>query len=149
MSAKIILVAFFAIVIFASSVSVLAQAPGPSTRETKPTESEHTRGPHSLEGWTLNSPIPESNYGDERFAFTLVLARNRHVLHRIQGEPIIWKWIFWSDGRQVAYETGPFHFGMSCVLIDVESGRKLNSLDCWHELPADAPDWAKALEVQR
>jgi len=53
--------------------------------------------------------------------FTLVLARNGHRLRRIEGEPIIWKWMFWADGRQVAYETGPLHFGMSCVLADVKT----------------------------
>jgi len=81
----------------------------------KPTESEHRRGPHGLEGWTLDAPVPDSGYGDERFAFTLVLARDGHVLNRIGGDPFIWKWLFWADGRQVAYETGPFHFGMTCI----------------------------------
>ncbi|SRR5208282_3693203 len=112
----------------------------------KPTESEHRRGPHGLEGWTLDAPVPDSGYGDERFAFTLVLARDGHVLHRIGGDPFIWKWLFWADGRQVAYETGPFHFGMTCILVDVRSGRKMSSYDCYHELPVNAPAWAKALE---
>jgi hypothetical protein len=112
----------------------------------KPTESEHRRGPHGLEGWTLDAPVPDSGYGDERFAFTLVLARDGHVLHRIGGDPFIWKWLFWADGRQVAYETGPFHFGMTCILVDVRSGRKMSSYDCYHELPVNAPEWAKALE---
>ena len=140
------LVAFFSIAIFAVGPSPLARASKPSAEETKPTESEHTKGPHGLEGWTLNSPVPGSNYGDQRFAFTLVLARNGRLLHRVQGDPIIWNWMFWSDGRQVAYETGPFHFSMSCVLIDTASGRRVDMIDCWQELHADAPDWAKALE---
>jgi hypothetical protein len=41
--------------------------------------------------------LPDSNYGDERFAFTIVFARNGHRLRRIEGEPIIWKWMFWAD----------------------------------------------------
>lgn len=143
------LVAFFSIALFAVGPSAFAQQSRQLTDETKPTESEHTKGPHGIEGWTLNSPVPESNHGNQRFAFILVLARNGHLIHRVQGDPIIWNWMFWSDGRQVAYETGPFHFSMSCVLIDTKSGRRVDTIDCWQELPADAPDWAKALEKQR
>ena len=143
------LVALFWIALFAVGPSLIAQAPRLLTDATKPTESEHTKGPHGLEGWTLNWPVPGSNYGDQRFAFTLVLARNGHLIHRVQGDPIVWNWMFWSDGRQVAYETGPFHFSMSCVLIDTKSGRRVDTIDCWQELHVDAPDWAKALEKQQ
>lgn len=116
-----------------------------SQTKDEPTESEHRPGPHRLEGWTLESPLPESGYGDERFAFTLVLARNGHRLLRIEGNPIIWKWMFWADGRQVAYETGPLHFAMSCVLADVKTGRQVEILDCYHKLPATVPAWVTAL----
>jgi hypothetical protein len=115
----------------------------------KPTESVHTKGPHGLEGWTLESPVPESSYGDERFGFTLVLARDGQILRRIKGDPIVWRWMFWEDGKQVAYETESFHFSMACVLADVETGRELGRVDCYHELPADAPDWVKALEGKK
>src|SRR5579862_2067480 len=94
------------IVILAISLPLISQT------KDKPTESEHRTGPRGLEGWTLDSPLPDSNYGDERFAFTLVLARNGYRFRCIEGVPIIWKWMFWADGRQVAYETGPLHFGM-------------------------------------
>ena len=127
------------IAIFAVSPLLVSQT------KDKPTESEHRTGSHGLEGWTLEYRLPNSNYGDERFAFTLVLVRNRHRLRRIEGEPIIWKWMFWDDGRQVAYETGPLHFGMSCVLADVKTGRKLEILDCYHKLPANVPTWVTAL----
>jgi len=116
-----------------------------SQTKDKPIEAEHRTGPHGLEAWTLEWPLPDSNYGDQRFAFTLVMARNGHRLRRIEGEPIIWKWMFWADGRQVAYTTGPLHFGMSCVLADVKSGRRLETLDCYHELPANVPAWVRAL----
>jgi hypothetical protein len=49
----------------------------------------------------------------------------------------------------VAYETGPFHFGMTCVLADVKTGRRMGSVDCYHELPPDAPDWVQALEASK
>ena len=128
------------------SVAILAFSP-PLISQTKdkPTESEHRTGPHGLEGWTLEHPWPNSNYGDEPFAFTLVLARNGRRVRRMGGDPIIWKWMFWADGRQVAFETGPLHFGMSCVLADVKTGRKLEILDCYHKLPANVPAWVTAL----
>lgn len=111
----------------------------------KPTESAPVSGPHGLMGWTLGHSVPDSGYGDEQFAFTLVLARNGKVLRHIEGDPIIWKWIFWADGKQVAYQTGPFHFSETCVLTDVATGQTLATLDCYHQLPAKVPDWVTAL----
>jgi len=122
-------------------------APQVSPPADKATESEHRRGPAGLEGWTLESPVPNSGYGDQRFAFTLVIARHGHVIRRISGDPIIWSWIFWADGRQVAYETGPFHFGMSCFLVRLPDGHRLDSYDCYHDQPPAKPDWVKALEA--
>ncbi len=46
-------------------------------------------------------------------------------------------------GRPSVYQ--PLHFGMSCVLADVKTGRKLEILDCYHELPANVPVWVTAL----
>ena len=74
--------------ILATGLLLFAQA------SDKPEESKHRTGPHGLEGWTLDSPAPDSGYGDERFAYTLVLARNGRVLQRIEGDPIIWSWTF-------------------------------------------------------
>ncbi len=131
------------VLVLAVAVSLWAQ------NKSKPTESAHVRGPSGLEGWTLESPVPDSGYGDEKFAFTLVIARGGRVVRRIDGDPMIWRWIFWDGGRRVAYESGPFHFGMTCVLVDVKTGRRAGSVDCYHELPADAPDWVKALEASK
>jgi hypothetical protein len=121
-----------------------AQASQPAD---KPTQSAHTPGPDNLEGWTLDSPVPGSGYGDERFAFTLVVARHGHIIRRIPGHPIIWKWIFWADGQQVAYDTGSFHFSETCLLIRLSDGRKLDSYDCYNDLPPVKPDWVKALDA--
>jgi len=123
---------------------VAAQASQPAD---KPAQSAHRPGPNGLEGWTLDSPVPGSGYGDECFAFTLVIARHGHIIRRISGDPIIWRWIFWADGRQVAYETGPFHFSETCFLIRLSDGRKLDSYDCYHDLPPAKPDWVKALDA--
>jgi len=107
-------------------------------------ESAHRQGPHQLEGWTLNSSIPD--HPGEKFPFTLVLARRGHIIRRISGDPFVWNWLFWADGSQVAYESGPLHFSMSCVLADISTGRQLARYDCYTDLPADAPAWVKALE---
>ncbi|WP_348260647.1 hypothetical protein P8935_12625 [Telmatobacter sp. DSM 110680] len=113
----------------------------------KPTESKHVRGPKGLEGWTLNGPLPDRP--NEEFPFTLVLARNGRVVRKIEGSPFIWNWIFWSDGKQVAYESGPLHFSLQCTLADVKTGKEVASYDCFHGIPADAPDWLKTLEQPR
>jgi len=112
----------------------------------KPTESEHVRGPNGLEGWTLNVPLPPPDRPNEEFPVTLVIARNGHVIRKFQGGAFIWRWVFWADGKQVAYETGPLHFSLTCVLADVKTGRELASYDCFHGIPDDAPDWLEALE---
>lgn len=113
------------------------------------TQSAHRPGPHGLEGWTLDWPVSGSGYGDERFAFTLVVARHGQILRRISGEPIIWSWIYWADGQDVAYETGPFHFALNCFLVRLSDGRKLESYDCYHDQPPAKPDWVKALEAAK
>jgi hypothetical protein len=92
--------------------------------------------------------VPGSGHGDERFAFTLVVARGGHVIRRIRGKPIIWHWTFWADGRELAYETGPFHFGGACYLIRLSDGRQVDSYDCYQDPPPGQPDWVKALEAK-
>ena len=132
-------------VILAPGFSLHAQTPRSALAGSQPIESEHTKGPHGLEGWTLNWPLLDAKDTSERYAFTLVVSRNGRIL-RIDGHPFIWKWMFWSDGRQVAYETGPLHFSMSCVLADAETGRQLAAFDCeYQDLPKNAPDWLQAL----
>ena len=111
-----------------------------------PKDSKHVSGPHGLEGWTLESVIPDYSDPRECFSFTLVLARNGHVIRRRDAEPIIWSWLFWDDGRQVAIKEGPLHFGMNCVLEDVKSGRTVETYDCYHYPQGDAPVWLKALD---
>jgi hypothetical protein len=127
----------------------MAVWPQASATDEKPVESEHRRGPEGLEGWTLNSSIPDEAPGGEKYPFTLVIARNGREIRRIEGDPFVWQWIFWADGKQVAYESGPLHFGMSCILADIETGHQLTTVDCYHELPKDAPEWVVKLEAVR
>jgi hypothetical protein len=111
----------------------------------KPTQSRHKQGPNGLEGWTLNYTLPD--YPGQQFPMTLVIARNGRILWRIEGDAFIWKWMFWEDGRQVIYESGPLHFGLSCVQFDLKKGHEISRFDCYQELPENAPAWAEALEA--
>ena len=121
---------------------VSSAQPQTTPPDDKPTASEHVSGPHGLEAWTLSWPNPDDPR--EQLAGTLVIARNGHVLRKIRSEAILWDWIFWDDGRQVAYETGPHHFGMICVLRDVRTGRQIATFDCYHDLPEHVPNWVRA-----
>jgi hypothetical protein len=123
----------------------LTAIPQSASTSDKPTPSEHRPGPHGLEGWTLDGPIPD--HPGEKFPRTLVIARNGRVIRRFPGEGFIWRWKFLADGRQVAYESGPMHFVLACVLADIETGKELSRYDCFPELPSDAPDWVKTLEA--
>jgi hypothetical protein len=125
------------------SLATMAR-PQAKAPDEKPIESKHTKGPNGWEGWTLLSSIPDD--ATQQYAFTLLLARNGKIVRRIDGDPLVFNWIFWGDGRQVAYESGPLHFGMNCILADIETGRRLGTVDCYHELADNAPDWAVKLE---
>jgi hypothetical protein len=136
----------FSLIFLATLIAASAGAQSAASSD-KPTPSEHRAGPNGYEGWTLDSPIPD--HPNETFPFTLVVARKGRVVRKIDGDPFVWQWIFWKDGREVAYESGPLHFGLQCTLMSVGSGKKLASVDCFHGIPENAPDWLKALEVTR
>jgi len=122
--------------LFASAAS--AQA----SRAHKPIESAHRVGPNGLESWTESYPFADG----QSYPTTLVIAKGRHVIRRIKGDPFVWRWMFWENGKQVAYQTGSLHFNMSCVLVDISSGRQLANHDCYRELADTAPTWEKALQ---
>ena len=112
-----------------------------------PTESTHRRGPHGLEGWTLSRSLEGRSMADV-YPYALIIARDGKIIRRIEGGPFLWKWQFWAEGKQIAYQTGPLHFGLLCNLADLATGKERASVDCYHELPAHAPAWAAALEAQ-
>jgi len=60
-----------------------------------------------------------------------------------------WGWMFWENGKQVAYRTGSLHFNMWCILVDISSGRQLANHYCYRELADAAPPWEKALQDAR
>lgn len=141
------------VLLAASAVSALATPQSKPTAHHKTKESDgltpsvHRAGPRGLEGWTLDGPIPDGPEGN--YPFTLVIARNGREIRRFDGSAFVWKWMFVADGKQVAYESGPLHFSMTCILADIQTGRELATYDCWQELPADAPEWVQALEALR
>lgn len=140
------------ILLIASALTV------PALSQTKPqtlksiqdsdglTPSEHRPGPHGLEGWTLNGPLPDGTE-DDKYPYILVIARNGKEIRRFEGSAFVWKWMFVDDGSRVAYESGPLHFGMSCILADIATGRELGIYDCYHELPDNAPEWVRTLDA--
>ena len=121
-----------------------AKAQGHPERSDGLTPSKHRPGPRGLEGWTLEGPIPDDPQG--KYPFVLVIARNGREIRRFEGDAFVWKWTFVADGRQVAYESGPLHFSLACILAEVSTGRRLATYDCYRELPEDAPEWVTALE---
>ena len=79
-----------------------------TSRADKPIESAHRAGPNGLEGWTESFPLADG----QSVPANLVIAQRRHVIRRIEGDPFVWRWMFWENGKQVAYETGSLHFNM-------------------------------------
>ena len=128
-----------------AAVLVLAFLAHPAAQ--KPVESAHVRGPNGLEGWTESVTIDEVKEQGP-LPVVLVIARHGNVVRRIQGSGFVWNWRFEPDGRRVAYETGPLHFSMMCVLADIQTGKEVGSVDCYQ--PSEhMPDWAQELEQQR
>jgi hypothetical protein len=131
--------------LFAASLILACGLAVPQSPDKKPVESAHVAGPHGLEAWTIDSPIPDDS-NHETYPFTLVVARKGKVFHKIQGDPFVWRWIFWDDGRQIAYESGPLHFVMMCELCDLNTGRVLDSIEGYQGVAANPPAWLVALE---
>jgi len=109
-------------------------------------ESTHVKGPNGLEGWTLLVPL---DIGDEA-PTKLIIASKGKVIRQFKGDPFIWTWTFLENGKQIAFETGPPHFSMACVLVNTSTGKKLAQVDCftYPENPPSGgwPRWVDALE---
>jgi hypothetical protein len=111
-----------------------------------PAKTPHVHGPHGLEGW--EPTFINKEYKDlGPLSIELVIARHGHVIRRIKGDSLMWNWMFLPDGRRVAYETGPLHFAMTCVLMDIRTGRRIDDFDCWNPTESTkVPAWVDALE---
>jgi hypothetical protein len=110
-----------------------------------PVESPDRDGPGSLSGWVLNYDVLD--YGS--LPTTLVIARRGKIVRRISGDPFVWRWMFAAGGKSVAFESGPLHSGMECVLVDISSGRTIAQYDCFQRLSDDAPAWVSTLETRQ
>lgn len=109
-------------------------------------ESLHISGPQGLTGWKLTYVLDNQNEVSD----TLVVARNGTRIRQIQGDPFIWRWMFLDDGKSIAIESGPLHFGMACILIDLVKGTALQRLNCF-TYPDNPPlggwpEWLTKLE---
>jgi hypothetical protein len=104
-------------------------------------------GPNGLVGWKVTFALEENQ---EEVSDSLVIARNGTRLRKVHGDPLIWSWMFLDDGKSIAFESGPLHFGMACVLLDIASGKELQRVDCFHypdHAPAGGwPAWITKLE---
>lgn len=130
-----------AILVGMLGIPVVAARPQATADETG---SAHRLGPHGMQGWTVKYPLPDEP--DQHVAGSLVIRRKGYPDRRFQGDPLIFNWMFVADGQQIAYESGPLHFGLRCVLADIRTGRRLADVDCYHELPRHAPSWVRQLE---
>ena len=111
-------------------------------------DSPHFSGPRGLSGWIVSTTLPGLD-SQGPLPFELVIARNGHIIRRLNDGSFQWKWSFQNDGRWVAYETGPLHFSLTCFLVDVASGRQLASFDCYNKdlLAPRTPAWVRQLEA--
>lgn len=91
-------------------------------------------------GWTVeyencctSYPVP---------TVLLVYQDEKHIQKIADGQ-MIWNWIFWQNGEEVAVQTGPTH-GDQCTfrLYDVKSAKTLSEESC-HQ--SKLPDWASLL----
>jgi hypothetical protein len=124
----------------------LAVSAGCVHAQPQPSEFPHHPGPKGLEAWAVHA-----NYAGEfaeynQYPAALIIARHGHVVRRIDGSPFLWSWIFLDDGKRIAYQSGPLHFGMACILADIASGKQLATFDCYSTPRDTAPKWVDDLE---
>jgi hypothetical protein len=56
------------------------------------------------------------------------------------GGRFYWNFVFLPDGKQVAFEHGSLHFNLTCTLMDIHTGKRVQDYDCFRTpLPDDAP----------
>jgi hypothetical protein len=83
----------------------------------------------------VNYPIPQ----------IIVVYRERKIVRRIEGQPLIWNWGFFGADNEIAVSIGPQHGenGVHFELHDLQNGRLLAS---WEERSKqEEPAWVSAL----
>ena len=108
-------------------------------------ESVHSKGPNGLEAWTVSKTVPTLE-GQGPLPTRMVIARNGKTLRSVTGDPFLWTFVFEDAGKHIAYQTGPLHFAMTCVLMDIATGKELGTYDCFDSEKMDrAPVWVRTL----
>ena len=133
----------FAVLSLLATVTVL-----PALAQT----TAYDKGPGGLEAWTDDRHTKEFRTNTEPFG--IVIARAGKVIRRIgdhDGGPFFWNLMLLPDGKRIAYESGPFHFAMTCTLMDIATGKHLQDYDCFSSDNIDnGPQWVKdLLSVER
>jgi len=99
-------------------------------------------------GWAVNVQNCCTSYP---VPISLVVFRNKRVLHTFEQGQMVWSWMFVDDGEQVAVVFGPVHGAEvgDYRLYGVKSGKLMSEVFGDAEtqsLKMDAPHWAKQLQ---
>jgi hypothetical protein len=99
-------------------------------------------------GWTVDVQNCCTSYS---IPISVVVFRNKRVLHTFEQGQMVWSWMFLDDGRQVAVVFGPTHGPEvgDYRLYEVKTGSMVSEVwgDTYTQsLKSSAPDWAKELQ---
>ena len=110
-------------------------------------QTAYDKGPGGLEAWTDDHHTKQFRTNTEPFG--IVIARNGKVIRRIgerDGGPFFWNLMLMPDGKRIAYEHGPFHFAMTCTLMDIGTGKHIEDVSCFSDDEIEkGPEWMKSL----
>lgn len=81
--------------------------------------------------------------GNELLPRALVLLRDGKYQREIRSGPFVWHWMFWQGSGKIAADMSPLHFLQVFKLIDVSSGKDIDSAVIEQE--PSIPAWAQAL----
>jgi hypothetical protein len=76
----------------------------------------------------------------------VVVYRERKIVRRIEGQPLIWNWQFFGADNEVALSIGPQHGenGVHFELHDLQGGRLVTTWD--EHSKQEEPAWVSGLE---
>lgn len=99
-------------------------------------------------GWTINVENCCTSYS---IPLSVVVFRHKHVLHSFDKEQMVWSWMFFQGGEQVAVVSGPTHGPEvgDYRLYDVKTGKLISEVfgdEDTQALKPNAPEWAKRLQ---
>ena len=105
---------------------------------------EPRKAPDGTVGWLAEYKVDGRSYP---FAGTLIIWRAGKIIRRFQTGQSFYSWMFYAQGKQVAYHVGPLHGELKshCELHDATSGRLLAVWDGDLESGSNRPAWTKGL----